>query len=123
MKTKRRLQMDHDVIPSLPEIRPDELQDECPDKHYRAFVNSPAKLMIYETEKGESEIVFSKLDERLFANMVAKLNYPDYLRVYNFLKLVLEGARLVMRNNQKAYDNAVRIEKYIKNQPDYLKEA
>lgn len=107
--------MDHDVIPPLPFFVKGELQNDHINNHFEALKKSESMLIVYETESGNTEILFKYLDERLFANMVAKLNDPLHLKVYEFLKLTMEGARLIKVNTKESYANAVRIEKHMKN--------
>jgi len=54
---------------------------------------------------------FDKLDHIAFANYVAVLSAPHNKKVFEFLKLVLEGVRMIKQENKKGFEMVLRIEK------------
>ena len=65
-------------------------------------------------EEGNIKHSYTKLNAELYACLIASLANPSLTKVYEFLKLVMEGTRLVKQNNKKSFEMAVRIEKYLK---------
>jgi len=69
--------------------------------------------MFFDTPTGENPFLFSALDAPLYAALLARLCSSKHEPAYNFLKLVLEGARLMKKGNKKGHEMAARIEKNI----------
>jgi hypothetical protein len=107
------MQIEIDEIPALPEFKQEELHEIDLYQAIGEFTNSSNKFMFYENSKGELRFFFEKLDAPLYAALVVKLSNPAHSKAYEFLKLVLEGVRLVKQSNKKGYDMAVKVEKYI----------
>ena len=59
-------------------------------------------------------MLFDEIGLVLYACMVAKLSQHKYEEVYEFLKLVMEGARVVKTCNKKGFERAGRIEQCLK---------
>jgi hypothetical protein len=54
------------------------------------------------------------LDAAAYANYVAVLTAPHDKKAYEFLKLVLEGARIIKSEQKKGLEMALRIHTYLK---------
>lgn len=104
--------MHYDEIPKLPEPLSHELKEE--ELLYREFLSSKCRFILFEAEDGEPKLRFDKLNAAAYANYVAVLTVPYNKKAYEFLKLVLEGARLLLQQNKKSFEMAVRIEKNFK---------
>ena len=78
------------------------------------FNTAENKLVFYDKEQGECRLLYHKLDERLFASLVAQLSQSHDNKLYDFLKLVMEAVRLIKQGTKKGLLQAVWIEKYIK---------
>jgi len=106
--------MSIDVIPELPQFRYEELHEVCQYEATNQFLNAENKFMFYENEAGELRFYFNRLDAPLYAALVVKLSSPSNIKAFEFLKLVLEGVRLVKQCNKKGIEMANKIEKYLK---------
>src|SRR5215204_3151005 len=104
--------MHHDVIPNLPEPKPYELKDE--EITWQEFEAAKSRFILFEAKDGEPMLRFDKLDHISFANYIAILSAPNNKKAFEFLKLVLEGVRLIKQENKKGLESALRIEKAIK---------
>jgi hypothetical protein len=65
--------------------------------------------------EGEIHFINKNLDGKLYANFLVALSNPLNHDVYEFLKLMIEGTRLIKQNTKQGRDCAVRIEKYLDN--------
>ncbi len=101
--------MEYDEIPHLPYI-----EDKNESFKYEDLVKAKNKFIFYQDEQGIIKLSYSKLNAELYACLIASLANPSFIKVYEFLKLVLEDTRLVKQNNKKSFEMAVRIEKYLK---------
>ena len=86
--------MQYDEIHKLPEPLPHELKEE--ELLYQEFSSANCRFILFEARDGEPKIRFDKLDACAYANYVAVLSAPHNKKAYEFLKLVMEGARLVL---------------------------
>lgn len=107
--------MQPDEIPQLPDINPDDYYQEDEELAISQFCKANRKIMFYENENGQLCVLFNKIDDKFYANFVVSLSRsaPRVRKLYDFLKLCLEGVRLVCLNNAKRFQNAVRIEKHL----------
>lgn len=103
--------MHHDEIPKLPQPLPHELKEE--NVSYEEFENATCRFLLYEGMDKEPKVRFDKLDDTAYANYVAVLSQPWNAKAYEFLKLVLEGVRLVTQHKKKSFETVIRVEKFI----------
>ena len=101
--------MNYDEIPHLPFI-----EDKNESFKYEDLAKAKNRFIFYQDEQGNIKHSYSKLNAELYACLIASLANPSLTKVYEFLKLVMEGTRLVKQNNKKSLEMAVRIEKYLK---------
>lgn len=113
MKTNENVNFEFDEVPELPTYQKWEIYDE--ELTYQEFIKSKNRFIVYEKENGEVAVLFDKMNETLYACMVAKLSYPLFEKVVHFLKLVLEGVRLIKKQTKIDHEKVGQIEKYIKN--------
>jgi hypothetical protein len=119
--------MQFDEIPILPEIRKEDFPEIELSQAYKGFEKAQRKIMMYETDEGQFMLCFQGLDDAFYASFVTCLSQPNsrHNKLYTFLKLCLEGTRLLKQFSQKTYQTAVRIQKAINNtlsgsaSPDY----
>lgn len=104
--------MHYDEIPKLPEPLPHELKEE--ELLFEEFLSSKCRFLLFEAEDGESKLRFDKLDASAYANYVAVLSAPQNIKAYEFMKLVLEGIRLIKMENKKGLEAALRVERHFK---------
>jgi hypothetical protein len=105
--------MSIEEIPELPEFKSEELHEICEYEAMNQFLNATNKFMFYENQAGELRFFFGQLDAPLYAALVVKLSNPLYQKVYDFLKLAMEGVRMVKQCNKKGFERAVKVEAYI----------
>lgn len=103
--------MNYDEIPGLPEPLPHELKEE--ELLYQEFSSSKCRFILFASEDGEPKLRFDKLDASAYANYVAVLTAPHNQKAYEFLKLVLEGSRLILQQNKKDNKKAERVLEYL----------
>jgi hypothetical protein len=103
--------MEIDEIPELPTFREDEIFDV--EVSFEEFRNAKNRIIMYEID-GEYRIRFDKLNAELYACLVAKISQPINTKLWEFLKLALEGVRMVKAENKKALERSIRIESYFK---------
>jgi len=108
--------MEIDVIPELPEIRIENYHTEDQGKALSEFILSKRKILIYENNEGQLCFYFKGLDHIFYASFVVSLSCNDALTedIYNFLKLCLEGTRMIKQCTKKGHELAVRIENSMK---------
>jgi hypothetical protein len=111
-----------DDIPELPEINPGEYYHEDENLAIEEFKKADHKLMIYINEKGLASVFFNKLNHIFFAGFVVSISKPTnpINKLFEFLKLCLEGVRSEKTCTKKGHLNAVRVEKYLKDKTDNL---
>lgn len=104
-----------EVIPDLPEMNSTDYFQEDENLAIAQFKKAERKIMLYENENGQLSVLFKKLDEKFYADFVVSLSRTDsrVKKLYIFLKLCLEGVRLVCLNSAKGFQNAARIEKHL----------
>src|SRR5215204_2004316 len=105
--------MEIDEIPELPNLLESELFLVDEEFMINEFKKAKNKFVFYDNEHNEPRFFFHKLDERLYAALLYMLTQKRYEKLYEFLKLILEGVRLMKQANKKGYEMAVRIEKSI----------
>lgn len=105
--------MQYDEIPELPKILESEKYKYDEEFIINEFKKGKNKFIFYDTEYNEPRFFFKELDEQLYAALVYILSQNSNKKIYEFLKLVIEGVRFIKINNKKSYLSAVRIEKYI----------
>ena len=110
------IQMEIGEIPELPNFPETELFFVDEEFMISEFKKAKNKFVFYDNENNEPRFFFYRLDERLYAALVYILTQKKYVKLYEFLKLVLEGVRLMKQANKKGYETAVRIEKSIQKQ-------
>ncbi len=110
--------MQPDEIPELPGIKAENYPEEDQEFILCEIKKANRKLIFYEAEDGQFLCIFSKLDHIFYAQFLAVLSRPGnrFEDIFTFLKLCLEGVRLVKQCTNKGYENAVRIEKFLKKQ-------
>ena len=108
--------MEIDEIPELPNFSESELFFVNEEFMITEFKKAKNRFVFYDNEDNEPRFFFYKLDERLYAALVYTLTQKSHEKLYQFLKLVLEGVRLMKQANKKGYEMAVRIEKNIRKQ-------
>jgi hypothetical protein len=91
--------MHYDEIPKLPEPLPYQIKEE--ELLFEEFLHSKSRFILFEAEDGDPRLRFDKLDGLAYANYVAVLSAPHNKKAYEFLKLVLEGTRLIKQENKK----------------------
>lgn len=108
--------MRYDEIPDLPEIDQVEDFEEDQEVVLMELRNSKRKLIAFEKEDGTINVAFAGLDHIFYSEFIAGLSQPGKLNdnVYTFLKLCIEGTRLIKQRNKKGFEAAVKIEKYLK---------
>lgn len=108
--------MQADEIPQMPEIRKEDFPQVDLSENLKLFTKSRRKIMMYETDEGQFMLLFEGLDESFYAGFVACLSQPEpgKEKVFTFLKLCLEGTRLIKQNSKKAYNAALKIERGLK---------
>jgi hypothetical protein len=111
MKKTRRCGMINDVIPDLPKILESELHKENDIQEVLNQLSiSSNRFIFYEAPNGQIEILFDKLGPELYACLVAKLSNPLNSKVYEFLKLVLEGIYQSKKITYRGHKIASKIE-------------
>lgn len=108
--------MEVDEIPELPTFKQEEIFDV--EVSFEEFKNAKNRLVMYEID-GEYRIRFDKLNAELYACLVAKISQPINEKLWQFIKLALEGVRLVKTENKKSLDLAIRVEKHLLKKYDY----
>jgi hypothetical protein len=103
--------MEIDEIPELPAFKEDEIFNV--EVSFEEFKNAKNRLIMYEID-GAYRITFDELNAELYACLVAKISQPFNTKLWEFLKLALEGVRMVKTENKKAYERSIRIESYLK---------
>lgn len=105
-----------EIIPDLPKFNPNDYFQENETLAIEQFQKAERKIMFYENENGQLCVLFKKIDEKFYADFVVSLSRPDtrVRKLFDFLKLCLEGVRLVCLNTAKGFQNASRIEKHLK---------
>jgi hypothetical protein len=110
--------MQVDVIPyELPKIRKEDFPQENLNDVINGFLKSSRKIIMYESDDGQFVLAHEGLDDTFYAGFITSLseNKTRHIMLYNFLKLCLEGTRLVKQCTRKAFQTAVKIGKVIKN--------
>jgi hypothetical protein len=107
--------MQHEIIPDLPELNPENYYQEDENLALKEFQNADQKLMIYVNDKGLASVFFKNLNHLFYAGLVVSLSRPTkpVSDLFDFLKLSLEGVRAEKLCTKKGHQNAVRIEKYL----------
>jgi hypothetical protein len=113
IKGIRRCGVEIDEIPELPTFIKDEIFDV--EVSFEEFKNAKNRLIMYEID-GEYRIRFDKLNAELYACLVAKISQPVNEKLWEFLKLSLEGIRLVRKEHKKSIEMAVKIERHFNQQ-------
>lgn len=103
--------MHFDEIPNLPEPKAYELKEE--EITWQEFETAKSRFILFEAADGEPCLRFDKLDHIAFANYVAVLSAPHNKKAFEFLKLILEGVRLIKQENKKGLHSALRIERFL----------
>lgn len=101
--------MQFDEIPKLPEPLPHELKEEY--LNWQEFENANNRFILFDGHEGEPSLRFDRLNDTAYATDIAVLSAPHNQKAFEFLKLVLEGVRLIKQENKKGLEQAVRIEK------------
>jgi hypothetical protein len=117
MQTNERKGFEFDEVPELPEYKEWELREH--ELTLREFKASKNRLMIYETKEGEVKVLIDQITPQLFACIVAKLCYPTYEKLFEFLKLVCESVRLIKKQTKLDNDRVGVVEKYIKSKINF----
>ena len=98
------------ILPNMSKIEQLKIDEKIFINEFKLADN---KFAFYYNEKNEPRFFFNKLDAQLYASLVYILSMNSHEPVFEFLKLVLEGTRLIKQGTKKGYLTAVRIEKNI----------
>jgi hypothetical protein len=102
----------HDEIPHINEPHPYELK--WHEMEWEEFANATNRIMIYTALDGEPRIRFDHLGDDSYANFVAIVSQPHNKKFQEFLKLGLEGVRLVQVEKKKSFQQAIKVEEVLK---------
>jgi hypothetical protein len=103
--------MEFDDIAAFPTFREGEIHDS--ELTLEEFKSGKNRFIMYEID-GEYRIRFDNLSAACYACIAAKLSYREFEKLWEFLKLCLEGVRHLKKQNKKGLEMAVRIEKHIR---------
>ena len=103
--------MQVDEIPQLPIFSNDEITNNEID--FEELKTAKNRFFVYETEKGEMRVKFDKLDGYFYSSIAHNFSKPFYHKIYEFLKLALEGVRLIKKENKKGAEMSLRIERHL----------
>jgi hypothetical protein len=103
--------MRFDEVPELPSFTEGEISEV--EVSFEEFKSAQNRLIMYEID-GEYRIRFDNLNAAFYACIAAKLSHPGFEKLWEFLKLCLEGVRQLKKQNMQGLAMAVRIEKHFK---------
>jgi hypothetical protein len=106
--------MHYDEIPELPKLDPQQLYYMDREETAKEFLESNDSIIIYESKEGETRILFDDISQNLYCCLVTSLCQPHYNKLYEFLKLAIEGARLLRKQTKNDHKKVVLISKYFK---------
>lgn len=104
--------MHYDEIPNLPEPLKHELKEE--EMTWQEFQRAKSRFILFEAESGEPCLRFDKLDASAYANYVAVLSAPHNRKAFEFLKLALEGVRLITHEKRRSLETVSRVARCFK---------
>lgn len=99
-----------DEIPELPWIKDGDMDYKTFETVLKDMHNSGNALMFYENDKGMLKHAFTDNLQTLYACMVVHLCQAENMKLWEFLRLVLEGVHQVKKCNRKGHESAVKIE-------------